>query len=274
MLDAIRLIVQGQAGTPPNEENLEAILDYTAAALARWNELIEPLPEDDVGRTPHGRYELSFEIENAPHPQSLADLRRRMDAAGGIKHTGWGPFVTLHREPLAPYAIDEAIEAWLGAPDVDRFQRTPAHCDFWRASLSNRLFLLRGFDEDGGERRPAGQLFDVTLPVWRVGEAMLYVSRLARALDEDAVVTTRCRYIGLRGRSLTSWTGRRLIFDGLHSRDNEVTLQTRASAVEIDENLAEVLHPMLVPLYERFDFFELPQRLVTEELAEMRANRF
>lgn len=274
MLDAIRLIMQGQAGAQPDQGKLEAVLDFATQAVARWENLIEVLPQDDPGRAPHGRYELSFEIDNVPDLQSLADLRNRMDAAGAIRHTGWGPFVTIHREPLAPYPVDRAIEAWLGAPDPNRFQRTAAHCDFWRASLEGRFFLLRGFDEDGAEGRGPGRVFDITLPVWRIGEAMLYISRFARALDEGAVVTARCRYLGLRDRTLTSWTGKRLIFDGRRSRDNEAVLQTQASAIEIGENLAEVLHPMLIPLYEKFDFFELSQQLVVEELAEMRANRF
>jgi len=62
--------------------------------------------------------------------------------------------------------------------------------------------------------------------------------------------------------------------DGYRALDDEVTLSARATAREFDEHLVEVLHPMLVPLYERFDFFELPTSLVAEELARMRANRF
>lgn len=274
LLDAIRLIVEGRAGEAPNQAALEVLAAFSDACLARWEALTDPLPPQDAGRMPHGRYELTFEIDDAPPAPSLATLRQRLASAGEIKHTGWGPFVTLHRPELAPRVVDGTIEAWLGVPDAERFQRTPAHCDFWRATPRGQLFLLRGYDEDMSDRAQPGDSFDITLPVWRVGEAMLFVARLARQFDENPLVRVRCRYLGLHGRVLRSLHGRRALFDNRHAFDDEVTLQAEASAEELEENLAEVLHPMLMPLYERFDFFELPRLLVTEELAAMRGNRF
>jgi hypothetical protein len=274
LLDSIRLIVEGRAGGTPAQDAIEALSAFSNDALARWEGLIEGLPQDDPARLVHGRYELTFEIEGLPPLLSMVDLRRRLEEAGQIRHTGWGPFVTINRRELAPHIADDAIQAWIGLPEPDRVPRTPNHCDFWRVSPAGRFFLMRGFDEDGAEGKQPGRLFDITLPVWRVGEAMLYVARFARSLDADPAISVRCRYLGLHGRSLTSWDGRRLLMDGYRSLDNEVTLIARATAREFDEHLAEVLHPMLAPLYERFDFFELPAGLVPEELARMRAHRF
>jgi hypothetical protein len=56
--------------------------------------------------------------------------------------------------------------------------------------------------------------------------------------------------------------------------DAEVELSSAATAAEMDDNLIEILHPLLVPLYERFNFFELPLDLVRAEVGRMRANRF
>jgi hypothetical protein len=42
----------------------------------------------------------------------------------------------------------------------------------------------------------------------------------------------------------------------------------------MDDNLVEVVHSMLVPLYERFAFFELSRDLVRLEIERMRKNRF
>jgi hypothetical protein len=42
----------------------------------------------------------------------------------------------------------------------------------------------------------------------------------------------------------------------------------------MNDNLVEILHPMLAPLYERFEFFELPLALVRTEIERMRHNRF
>ena len=56
--------------------------------------------------------------------------------------------------------------------------------------------------------------------------------------------------------------------------DAEVQLGISATAAEMDDNLIEILHPLLAPLYERFNFFELPLELVRVEVGRMRANRF
>jgi hypothetical protein len=274
LLDSIRLIVEGRVGEAPAQDAIEALTAFADDAVGRWEALIDALPPEDPGRMLHGRYELSFELDGIPALTSMVELRRLLEEAGQVRHTGWGPFVSINRRELAPHIVDNAIQAWLGVPEPDRYQRTPNHCDFWRVNQQARFFLMRGFDEDGGDAREPGHLFDITLPVWRVGEAMLYVARFASALDTNPAVTVRCRYVGLRGRTLTSWDGRRLLMDGYRALDDEVTLSARATAREFDEHLVEVLHPMLVPLYERFDFFELPTSLVAEELARMRANRF
>ena len=224
-------------------------------------------------RMPRGHYEISFEIHDTPEIATLADLRRRLDQAGRVRHTGWSPFVHLHRDPMAPRVVDGLIEAWVGAPEAQRFERDVAHCDFWRVDRQCQFFLLRGYDEDASERVEPGQFFDVTLPVWRVGEAMLFLARFARAI-ENPTIAIRCKYVGLAGRVLTSWTGRRALFGDRRAIDDEVILNKQATADEIEDNLTEILHPMLVPLYEEFGLLELAPRLVAEELAEMRRNHF
>jgi hypothetical protein len=40
----------------------------------------------------------------------------------------------------------------------------------------------------------------VRLSIWRVGEAILHVQRLAQLFGDDPAVIVRCRYTGLRGR--------------------------------------------------------------------------
>jgi hypothetical protein len=148
------------------------------------------------------------------------------------------------------------------------------HCDFWRADGSGRLFLQRGYDEDGSERVPPGSSFDVTLPVWRVGEAMLYVARLARQFADNPQIFVRVEYTGLGGRELVSLERRIILDEGRTSADDQYRGETQASAGEIEDNVVEILHELLSPLYERFDFFDLPLALVTREIERMRRNRF
>ena len=176
----------------------------------RWRELIEPLPPDDAARMPLGYYELAFAILDVAPAPDLMELRRRLDAARQIRHTGWGPFVSLHREPFEPHPVEGLIETWLGAPEEGRRLRTPAHCDFWRAHPDGRLFLQRGYDEDESEGVQAGTCIDVTLPIWRVGESMLHIAHLARSFEENPTIVVRCRYTALQNRVLTSVDHRRV----------------------------------------------------------------
>ena len=114
----------------------------------------------------------------------------------------------------------------------------------------------------------------MTLPVWRVAEPLLHVARLARLFDGDATIVMLGRYTGLANRTLASLDNRRHIHDGRRSADNEFEISLTASVAEIEDNLAELLHPALRPLYERFDFFELTMALVTEELNGLRRGRY
>jgi len=273
MLDAIRLIVQGHAGGVPEAIATNELIDFAAEAQERWQALVQGLPPGDVARLPHGHYELAFQIRDVPSASNLADLRRRMESADEIRHTGWTPFVTLGRQPLQPNAVSGTIEAWLGVPEGER-TRVPQHCDFWRAHPEGLLFLKRGYDEDGTDRLEPGRYFSLIYPIWRIGETMLYASRLARLFGENPSILVRCRYTGLRGRELATLSSRRTLTPGRLCNDDQATLETLAKATEIDDNLAEVLHPFLAPLYERFALFELPNFVVAEEIEIMRSRRF
>src|SRR5262249_599335 len=149
------------------------------------------------------------------------------------------------------------VEAWLGRPDSSgRAARDPAHANFWRADRGGRLILMRGLDEDGDRSRvDPGTTFEITLPVCRVGEAILFLRRLSRLVGAELSINCRCHYVGLRGRRLIHLEGRRILSDTYVSEDNEFVIERRLSARDIDDNLPEVLHEMLLPLYERFSFF-------------------
>jgi len=64
------------------------------------------------------------------------------------------------------------------------------------------------------------------------------------------------------------------MFDERRCADDEVTVERKVTASQAQDNLVEVLHPLLSPLYERFAFFELSEKLVTEEVGRMTRGRF
>lgn len=116
---------------------------------------------------------------------------------------------------------------------------------------------------------------DIGLPIWRVGEALLYASRVARSFGDNPEISIQCRFTGLSNRRLGSIDGSRpfLRHENRVRNDDRVEMSARAAAVELDDNLVAIVHPLLAPLYERFAFFELPIDLVRVEIGRMRSNR-
>lgn len=282
MFDQIRDLVTGTVPQVAAETGPGRLDQWIEAGVARWNALIAPLPETSGPRCPRGHYRFAYEIEGAIRAIAPAQFPEVLRASV-VRHTGWPPFWYPTRAGIQPYPFDGVVECWLGGdPNTAPNDHDPAHSDFWRISPDGFAFLLRGYQEDGMEvqrpdrqRIPPGTLFDVTLPVWRVGETMLHAARLAHNLFEGpAMVTFAAHYEGLAGRALTSISGRRLIWDNRIARQNAITLKTKIDAASIEPNLPEIVQPLLTPLYGLFDFFDLPMRLVVDELGQMRAGQF
>lgn len=274
LLDAIRLIVEGRAGAQVDAAAAEALLEYVNESRARLEELVATLPADDDARFPHGAYEVAFKIEGLADEPSLVALRDRLRATSELRYTGWPAFISMTRPEFAPRASQGAIEAWLGQPVEDRFRRDAAHCDYWRVQPDHQFFQIRGYDEDSHERFEPGSAFDVVLPLWRVGETMLFASRYASRNGDNPEIDFRLRYVGLENRVLTSVNRLRVMHDDRRCNDDEIALSVRASAEEIENNLPELLRGLLAPLYEMFDFFELSPQMVTDEVNRMREGRF
>ena len=114
MLDAIRAIVLGSAGT--GVVTASGLTIFADKARARWKELAAKLPPEDPARFLNGYYELGFELKGATPLPNLAKLRDALQKASQVKHTGWPPFIQLTRPEFAPQIVDGTIEAWLGLP--------------------------------------------------------------------------------------------------------------------------------------------------------------
>jgi hypothetical protein len=174
---------------------------------------------------------------------------------------------------IAPHPADNAIECWLYQEGQD-----PGHADFRRARPGPRLFLLRGYQEDSPREQapgPPGTLFDLTIPVWRVGEVLLHAHRLNELQEKKSVQADfQFRWTGLAGRTLTSWSGHRVIYNEYKSRQNEIDTYTQVAVPEIRDRLPEIVQRVTRPLYELFDFFSPPPEMFVEELAGMRSKQF
>lgn len=254
---------------------------FVRAAMDRWRDLTAPLPPDSPARFPHGWYRFDYELVGSLARFDLAGFRKllRLKAA---KYSGWPPFMTIDRPDLQPTEVDEVIETWLAPhrwPDLEWPRPDAAHCDFWRADPVGRLMLLRGYQEDTQETFPPGRIFDTTLPIWRMAETLLHAERLAEAMaespDADIVVRFRATYSGLSGRILKSWANPLVAFspDAGPARSDEAILESETPARGLGGRLAQILHPLVASLYERFGVTGLSVRAVSEEIAAMTANR-
>ena len=276
MLDAIRTIITGQVETPtPMPSAFDELRNYFTAARNRWSELVSTsnLPDDAPARFPHGYWEIGLSLIGAVPAESLNELRSRMNTASRISFTGWPLFLALDRAELGAYPVDNCVEAWVGQPMSNRVFDDPEHLDFWRVAPDGKLYSIRGYMEDGSMNRwVPGRVFYATIPIWRLGEALLFAARLAETFEEAEQIGIYCRFAGLSGRSLY-FRSHHYFADGV-CRTDIVELETLASLQQVRDNLAEVVHSLLIPLYESFDFFQLPLQLVQNELREMQSRTF
>lgn len=294
MLDSIRSIVYGFEQPPngqpqPSDEGGGATIrersgtgtrkagpgfaEFTQTARARWESLVKPLPKDDVARMALGGYEVSFSLNGVTPVASLADLAKLMDKAHEVKHTGWAQFVYFTRQPIAPYAIDNTLEAWVGTPGER--SRSGRHVDFWRATRDGHLFLKRSLDEDFHSKYKPGTVFSLTTPVWRIGEAALFAARLAQAWGGCTSITCQGRYWGLKGRKLTVIDEDRMpmSYDRVSHAD-EVAIGFEATVEQINDNTAELMAQTLAPVYEAFELFQPSMQMLVQELAKLKSGRF
>jgi hypothetical protein len=281
MLDAIRSIVEGKAegAEPPGQREADQQTAYANAARTQWLARLEPLPPESPARCPLGRFEFDYALLGdleRPNLGALLEQLRCAEQAGG-----WPEFMVMQDRDLAPIPIDDQVECWVGAPIRDRRFIDSAHADFWRASPEGRLFMLRGYMEDSDalpqfrEQGNPGTLFDITSPIFRVAECLLHARALASQLapQRQLRVLFRARWYGIAGRHLVALDRRRVFFGNYTSQQEGFATETTVSLDRIPDNLPEIIHPLLVPLYERFRFFRLEPQFVASIVAEMRGHR-
>ena len=277
MLDAIRAIVTGQVGaSDPVPTVADELRDFCAIAQSRWQELSSGLADSSAGRFLDGYYEIGISLVGAVPAQSLNEIERRIEAAGRISLTGWPPFLVMNSRGWHPYPYEEFIEAWLGRPADKRAFDDPSHADFWRISQNGQLYLIRGYVEDEGrpQQGPPGSSVNVVIPVWRIGETLLFASRFAEAFDGVEQIAVRCNFTGLAGRHLVSTSlDAPFIETGFVSRTDAIPLETQATVQQVQDNLAEIVHNLLSPFYEQFGFYQLPFAVVQAQLQRMQSNR-
>jgi hypothetical protein len=282
LLDRIREILQG--GLPATQskgEERRELDEWIKRSMERFDSLVaEKLQNEKPSRYSKGFWYVAYSIKGVSSSMGLSEFLEVLKQVRGHE-TGWPPWWVPSREGITPYPYDGLVECWLtelrsgtffGPARSDVF-RDSGHSDFWRASPKGMMFLLRGYQEDSDTNIQPGTIVDVTLPIWRIGECLLHAERLANVIGDQATsVAFRAMWKGLSGRTLISWaTPRRIFFDPRGpSRSDEVTSEITIPTDQISQTLAEIVKALTKPLYETFDFYDIPPTLVREELLKMR----
>ena len=274
MLESIRSIITGSVETPTSIPNaLDDLQDYCASAHGRWEELVSDELALSPARFPHGYYEMAFSLVGARPANNLIELQDRLSVARRIKLSGWTPFLDMQVPGWNPSAYEDFVEAWLGGPARDGRKTEESYlCDFWRASLDGKLYTIRGYLEDGRDNAP-GRVVYTTTPILCIGEGLLFASRFAETFGDVNQIAVYCRFTGLKDRYI-NWPPWDFVpsLPGVYtSSTDEVILKEQFTQQQVQDNLAEALHPLLQRLYEKFNFFNLPFDLVAKELREMRS---
>ena len=239
---------------------------------ARLESLIaEKLPNEKPSRYSLGTWSVGYLILGDFKILLLKEILALMEKVQGHE-TGWPPWWVPTREELRPYAYDGVIECWL----KDTSFGDSAHSDFWRASNRGLMYLLRGYEEDSTpDRYEPGRTFDLTLPMWRIGECLLHAGRLATELaGPTASILFRVNWKGLRGRTLVSRADR-MVYISIKRPSNQdsVSSEMVLMADQITNSLAEVVQRLTAPLYESFDFYSPPMQLISKETARLQKSR-
>ena len=282
MLDQIRHLFTGDTALAEEAGGQKRLDEWMEGAFKRWKRLVGRLPDFVGPRLAHGHYSIAYEILDGEKRETGTGFQEVLQRSV-VRHTGWPPFWYPTREGIEPYSMDGSTECWLGGDSQARAEEIDGHhSDFWRIHPDGLAFLLRGYQEDAkgvqqvsGIETGPGTMFDITRPIWRVGEAMLHARSLAKNLF-DGATTIRfvAEYTGLRGRSLVSLNPHREVWDRRIAQQESIRRSTHVETKAIDPNLPEIVHGLLTPLYELFGFYELRMELVAGELRRMRTGAF
>lgn len=149
LIDRIRDIIQEpEALLTTDAYPREELDEFVSTALARFEEVARSgLPENLPGRYAHGSWHFAYRVIDGVRELTLTQLRATLEQVVGHE-TGWPAWWLPTTAENAPRPWQERIECWMGSGTF----LDAAHSDYWLADRRAMLFLLRGYDDDGGER--------------------------------------------------------------------------------------------------------------------------
>jgi len=277
MLSAIREVLDPSSHVLTEEES--TLEDWHEQNMGLWREIVEDFDENDPRRLDAGYWTVSFVIQPF-ETENLTILNAVLDQEIP-KYSGWPPFTYLHSDMKRPRAQDQFISAYLGGlSDGERPEHRVDFCDFWRISRTGQGFLLRPMEEDqaayidGINPHPQGPFFDWTTPIYRMTEILKYIETLSNRFgSETPTFQILLKYHETQNRKLYQPRYRYTLIEGGVCHSSNLESRIEATVEEISTNIEELVFSLLVPIYEQFDFTELPRQLVTNVVNQALENR-
>jgi len=244
----------------PNGNDLAG---WMTAGELRLRELLDQL---EVSPFRFGFWTFAYQVRGNFEIEDLDRLALILGRVQG-NETGWPPWWVPGREAIRPYVHGDNLECWLGA---EGFWGGPGHSDLWRASLDGSLFLARGYQSDELPEIEAGAGFEVSLPIWRVGECLKHVERFSFAIcDESVPVDVQITWKGLQNRRLfrySWWRDRIAVPETAIAQNDSVTTSLSFESGDINNHLVRIVRNLTQPLYQNFNFYPLPAGYIRRNL--------
>lgn len=267
LLEKMRVLLTESPSQIVENQADSSLDEWMEKSLNRFGALVEEkLPDEDPSRYSHGKWCVGYIINGDFDNPNLTDFNTKLRESQG-NETGWPVWLySVSHSP--PYPFEGTIERLI----VPQTYTDGAYSDYWRASPTGKLFLLRGYQEDSSNRYDPGTVLDFTLPIWRIGECILHSGRLANRLSEDPVqITFNAIWDGLKDRKLVSWASNRyFFFRGGKTHTEKISSKVTFTSNQIESNFPEIVNKILKPLYEAFDFYSLPMDTLIYELKRLR----
>lgn len=265
LIKELRLLFTDQHSQP--QGNSSAFHeDWVNTSWSRFEKLnIEHFEQFENSPYKMGYWLGSYSVIPSVEGLDLSSLYNGLAKCIG-NETGWPIGLFMQAENSKPYPYNNCVETYLA-----KMNGNPRNSDFWRASLRGNFFIIRGFEEDS-DVDSAGKLFDVLIPIWRVGELLLHASRFVKEfVPTGCSLIVSMKWWGLNGRRLASSTSKYYMPNNRLSRQNEVSSYlVIEDALSIEPNLSSFVENLTGSLYEVFDFFRMPNETISDELNKMR----
>lgn len=274
IVDVLRSFTPNVAGGSVQAlvDEMFALNKFCTDAYDRWGVINSALPDNHPSKIKYGTFSFGCQLIGNSKKLSPSEILSAVERLK--KYTGWPTFIALHQQETSPYLSDGCLEASL----IKLQYPSSSHADFWRIHPDGFCYILRGYQEDdlrelSGRREP-GTGLDITLPIWRVGEFLLRVEELGRAMYEDGFsLLVRCEWTGLRDRELFVFNNRRMFPGGRKCHEDKVVIEDKLQQAVVTDLLHEAVKKLTLNLFQHFDFFQPSDQLYIEELDHMRTRK-